>query len=470
MTGRTVRWIGGATFAMAAMGAGGEPGILHFLNGDSLPGQLDSLSRDRVGWSSTALAEPASFFSATIRELRLPNVIHTPDVRSGHEATVTLTNGNMMRGQLASVEDDRIVLDTWYAGRLTFRRAMVRDLEIREMPEYLYRGPQEIASWTQSTDPGAWATHESGGVIATRAGGIAREIPLPEEFTLEFDAEWRSSLRMHVVLFSDDVRTDTPGGGYEIVFQRQSVHLRRCGERQWIGHSNRAIELQQNERARIRIRASSRTGQFAFYVNDRIIDAWTDPDIGEATTGGAIHFVSRDSSPLILSRIDLSRWDGVLEESPDERRNVAEPGMGMRMNWWDPETESGDEPEPAEEGTMALKNGDRIRGTVKSIEEGMITIETPFREIALPVERLRTLALAPMDPEEPKLENGDVRAWFAEGGSVVFRLDGMTEDGTAVSGYSQTFGTAEFSLSAFNRIEFDIYDFFRDEESPAGEH
>jgi hypothetical protein len=39
---------------------------------------------------------------------------------------------------------------------------------------------------------------------------------------------------------------------------------------------------------------------------------------------------------------------------------------------------------------------------------------------------------------------------------VTFRLD--TFDRESLSGYSQTFGDATFKLSAFSRIEFNIYD------------
>ena len=49
-----------------------------------------------------------------------------------------------------------------------------------------------------------------------------------------------------------------------------------------------------------------------------------------------------------------------------------------------------------------------------------------------------------------------MRAWFGDGSSIVFCFDAMTQDG--ITGHSQTFGTATFKLTAFNRIEFNIYD------------
>jgi len=454
-----------AAFALAAAGGAEKSGMLHFLNDDSLPGKLQSLDREQITWDSPALEVPASFHTENIRDLRLPAKIHTPDSATGHEATVTLMNGDTVRGQLASVTDTQITLDTWFAGRLVFRRVMVRDLTVREMPEFLYRGPKAIDEWIHSTDPPTWSMSEDGALVSQSPGSIAKELPFPEEFTLDFEAEWKGSFRLHMILLSDDPSSDSPNHGYEVVFQRQSVNIRRCGERQWVGHSNRAIDLQQNEKARIRLRVSTLSGQFALYVNDRIIEAWTDQGFNAENLGSALHLVSRDNSPLRISRIDLSRWNGVLEERPDDRPMAGRIGLGAaRMGWGDFEDES---QEPAEEenndGTMLLRNGDRVRGTVKAIEEGVITIETPYRDVKLPVERLRTLALMPVDLEEPKRENGDVRAWFTDGGSIVFRLEGVTADGASVQGYSQTFGNAVFDLSAFNRLDFNIYNLFAEE-------
>ena len=105
---------------------------------------------------------------------------------------------------------------------------------------------------------------------------------------------------------------------------------------------------------------------------------------------------------------------------------------------------------------MELANGDSLDGEVVSITDGVITVKTPLGEVKVPVARLRTVALKKVDLERCKRRNGDIRAWFTDGSSIVFRLDGVG-DGT-LTGSSQNFGTATFKIAAFNRIEFNIYD------------
>lgn len=105
---------------------------------------------------------------------------------------------------------------------------------------------------------------------------------------------------------------------------------------------------------------------------------------------------------------------------------------------------------------MELANGDTMQGEVSSIHDGVISMKTPLGDVKIPVGRLRSLALKKVDLEVAKIRNGEIRAWFPDGNSLVFRLDAVG-DGT-LTGYTQNFGTATFRMSAFSRIEFNIHD------------
>jgi hypothetical protein len=111
--------------------------------------------------------------------------------------------------------------------------------------------------------------------------------------------------------------------------------------------------------------------------------------------------------------------------------------------------------EKSDENRMELSNGDSLAGEVTTIENGVITVNSPLGEVKLPVSRLRTVALKPVEAERCKRRNGDVRAWFDDGSSIVFLLE--SSDDETITGSSQNFGTATFRTAAFNRIEFNIY-------------
>lgn len=429
---------------------------VRFSNNDHLTGTLESFTTDRLVWKSPILEKPSSFLLDKVLDLTMP--ASQPEIEARHEASVTLTNGDLIRGQLAGVSDNAVELDTWYAGRMNFNRVLVSDIRITERPDIIYRGPDGLDGWKQSGDKPAWTYQNSAfRSSATISGGISRDVKLPQDSTVAFDLAWRDRLMFKFVIFADHLANDRSVSGYELLFQQRSISLRSCKTQRYIGNTQNAISLQENENARIEVRASTKSGTVALYVDGKIIENWTDPDLARSGFGTSIQFISQGSRAVQVSRIEISTWDGETEKAPAPQFRGFNPrfngGLGQ-----DPQDDPEESPKPEvpETGRMELRNGDSIAGEVLSIENGIITVKTSFRDVKLPVEALRSLALKPVDLETPIRKNGDVRAWFPDGSSMVFRLDEV--NGDTITGFSQNFGTATFKLAAFNRIEFNIYD------------
>jgi len=427
---------------------------IRFAHDNQLSGELVSFTGDRIVWKSPVLEEPASFLVKKVLEVTFP--AETPSFEADHEATVTLKNGDVVRGQLVSVTDDEVQLGTWYAGTLKFRRVMVESLSIDDRPKLFYRGPSGLDGWIQNGAKDAWS-YQANAFRITGGGAIGRVVETPDECRFLFTAEWRGDLRLSVHLFSDDLSTTDPQTGYRIAFERRMISLQKLGAtQQIIGNLQQVNQLSVNEKARIEIRVSRKQGLVTLLIDDRIIANWLDADADPNVAGHGLQFSAQDGAAVKLSRIEVSSWDGHTENLPEMDLN------GMRrfggridpFNRFDGQQEPIEKPAAEEEGRMALRNGDSITGEVMSIEDGVIKIKTPHSEVSLPVSRLRTIALKPVALEEPKRNAGDVRAWFADGSSIVFRLEGMADG--MITGYSQTFGTADFKASAFNRIEFNV--------------
>lgn len=450
---KTLLWIGvlGTMLAVPAFAAD-TASTVRFANGDQLSGSMESLTPERLVWKSPVLEKPASFLLENVLDVAIPAT--TPEIQGKHEASVSLTNGDLIRGQLAGVGDNWVDLDTWFAGRMRFNRPMISEVRIRELPELAYRGPTGLEGWEQSSEKPAW-TFQGSSFRSSAAGGIARNVKLPEECSVSFDVSWRSSIGLRVVLFSNDPKLDRPATGYEVAFQQRSVQARNCKTQKFLGSSQNAVALQESEKARIEIRASAKTGKICVLIDGKQIDQpFLDPDAGKLEIGRAIHFFSNSQSPVVISRIEVASWDG---ESEPVLEQPVQPGM--RQFGIQEMGDDEDEPEPKEKPSgarMDLRNGDSILGEVTAVENDTIRVKTPFREVKLPIEALLGVVLKPVDAERCKRENGDVRAWFSDGTSVVFRLDAV-EDGV-LAGFSQNFGTARFKTAAFSRIEFNIYD------------
>jgi hypothetical protein len=425
---------------------------VRFSNNDRLSGSMESLTTERMVWISPILENPTPFYLKNVLDLTL--TASQPESSAKHEAAVTLTNGDLIRGQLVAVSDTAVELDTWFAGRMKFNRLMVSDIRITERPDFLYRGPTGLDGWKLSGDKPAW-TYQNSGFRSIGAGGIARNVNLPDECSVAFDAAWRGTFWLKLVLFSDDLANDRPTTGYELIFQQRTVQLRSCKTQRFLGHTQNATTLQENEKARIEVRASLKSGTICLFVDGHIVEKWSDPDVARNDIGRGIHFITLNPSPVQISRIEVGSWDGEVEQLPDPQNPGGLPPFGVPGGPEAEEEEVTAPPEKPKSGRMELRNGDSIAGEVIAIIDGMMTIKTPFRDVKLPVETLRSVALKPVDLERCKRENGDVRGWLPDGSSIVFRLEGVADG--SLTGYSQNFGTTRFKIAAFSRIEFNIY-------------
>ncbi len=445
--------------SLALASAADEAGaVVRFSNNDLLSGSLESLTTERLVWNSSILEKPAPFFLKDVVELKLSPA--QPKSEAKYEATITLTNrdhtagykGDTIRGQLASITDDAVELDTWFAGRMKFRRVNIANIQIDEQMALVYQGPTGLSDWTQTEEPPAW-TYRDSSFRSTAAGGIARNCDLPDECRLVFEAAWRGTFALKVNFFSNDLKQDSPESGYSMTFQQRSIFLQSGKNQLALGRVANAFALQENEMAKIEIHASSKSGQIAVFIDGKCTAVWKDADVAANIIGRGIHFITLNASPVRLSNIQVGVWDGVVDEMPE-----IQPAAGFRQFGGQEMQE--DQKPPVEEkptkGRMMLRNGDSLVGEIVSIAGDMIAIKTPFKEIRLPVERFKTIALKPSARETCKRENGDVRGWFPDGTSIVFRLESVG-DGTLV-GTNQNFGSAVFKIAAFSRIEFNIYD------------
>ena len=439
--------------------AGEDRAVVRFSNGDRLSGNLLSLTTESLRWKSEILTEPAEFELKQVVDLAMvPEPGAGLSEEGGHEAVLGMTNGDIIKGELAGLTDDEVRLKTWYAGELTFRRAHVRTVDITRTTKTHYRGPNSLEEWDPEGDADGWS-YKEGSLVSSSAGGIAREVDFPEECKISFEAAWQGAFRPRILFYADGADTSEPGGGYEIVFQGNTVHVKKGGSNDWLGRSTKAGVLREQEKARIEIRASLKQGKILLYVDGKFIDIWEDPDVEEGNRGKGLHFITQGNSQLRISDIVVSGWDGYVGDLPENNARVIRGGRGGNRVWGRGmprarEAEKEQE-EEIETGRMKLFNGDSIKGEILGIEGGEIRLKTPFAEVNFPVHRLKNIALEPTIVT-PKKEKGDVRATLADGTRMVFRLDGVEEE--KLVGFSQNFGVARFSKDAFSKIEFNIYD------------
>ena len=360
-----------------------------------------------------------------------------------------MRNADVARGQLSSITEDAIVIDTWYAGLMSFKRSMVANVRIEGPSQFHYQGPTGPEGWIQSEDPPAWRYHRSA-LISNNTGGIARANTLPNECSVSFDVEWRDSLNLKVLLFSNDPKAQSPQSGYEVAFQRSSIYLRSGTKRRYLGNAH-STDLSQDEMAHIELRSSTKSGKTILFINKTPIEVFSDTELEGSVFGDCLHFVSNQSKPMRISNIKITPWDGKIDQQPVARMRNMIDNEPKKQTPATPKTEP-----KTDSNRMMLANGDSIIGEALAIKEGNITLKTELGDFNVPVERFSDLALKGLGSEESKKYNGDIRATFPDGSSLIFRLDAINDN--TIDGFSQNFGTAKFNISSISRIDFNLYE------------
>jgi small nuclear ribonucleoprotein (snRNP)-like protein len=455
--------------AAATLPLTGQDSEVLCTDGSRIRGSLTGVETDRLVFDADFLEAPVPLRLEKVLQVSMP--IHRGDPQGDHVATLELTNGDIVRGELTGIDDSTIKVRTWYAGELSFRRTMVDRLEIQDRPEVLFAGPSGLDGWTQ-TEENSW-TFEHGWLRSRGPGGIARKVEIPQRVRYAFDVSWRSNPRFRFIFASSDIQADSPENCYVLVCQGRYVQLHkrwakgnRSGETP-LGIYANVPEFLNKERCRIELLLDRKSGQIRLVVDGRVAQDWTDGEADSIHGGDGMHFNTQDGTPFRVSRIEVTTWDGILEGKPPEQ----DEGFLNEEDTPEPEPE-----QPMDPSRIRLRNNDQIAGKLLGIDDGRIRVEAPFGEMKLPVSRLRTFLLHTDEErenpdlglwEKPIRRNGDIRAWFPDGGHITFRL--LATGNGKLEGDSQTFGKASFDMTAFSRLEFNIHEVELDERRESAE-
>jgi len=396
--------------------------------------------------TSPYLEGEAHFKTDALLDLYLSLKAEIPEV--DHHALATIAPHfehpmqDTIRGLLVGVDDETVTLDTWYAGQLKLQRAMVRGLDIYALSPSLFNGPVSLENWTGEGDSleGDWE-FKNGALVSKSRRPIAREVEIPNRSKLSFRVEWRSYPYFRISFLANSGKQRYPTVGYSLQVQQSYLQLTRRGpgknQDELLSENTRQLRNQEGADFEIYLDRSPE-GTNALFIDGKIVKDWTETDDLEGM-GKWLMFATQNDNPIRVSDIAVSVWDGRLPalEEDDTSSEIFKGMAGQRID---------------------LANGDALFGKITEVKDGVTAIETDLGNIAVPVGRLRSFQLHPegaKDLPEPRMWPRDVRAWFSDGGFVTLRLSSLT--GEKIAGYSQVFGDAEFDLSAFSHIEFNIW-------------
>lgn len=427
---------------------------LYLANGDSLSGMPESVDdAERLLFRSDSLRQTARFPLANVVSLHLDTWKARP-----REETITRVQlqprfredlGDTIMGSLHELTPESIRIKTWYGGIISLKRSMVSSLKIINSSPGNYHGPNSLAEWTLPQGKDSWA-FDSGSLVSQSASSIGRDMKLSEKSHIKFTAKWKNQMRFKMRIYSSDVKSGNPDAHYEVNINRSYAYLRTRGKtggggRILGGARWRQIQVNNDDkRAEFDFFIDRKAGVLTLYINgaQACVLQSQSPDPEDLGTG--LEFVAEDRYPLEISGISVTPWNGT--SFPRIKTGLDNAGNADK---------DGNEGQKKPPHKIVLSNGDEVPGTVGKVENGRMIVETEYTPIRIPLERIKSLSLGG-EREEPKKYRGDIRAWLHEGGFITLRLESF-KDGR-INGYNQAAGKMSLDFSAFNRIDFLIYD------------
>lgn len=419
---------------------------LLFKNGDVLHGVLSAIEPEAgVQLNRPDAPQPLFFTPELLSEIQLSARPNAP-TNAANQCVVRLINDDQLQGTLLSYDGEKLLLDTWYAGRLTLSNkwiAMI--LPQTAARQIVFEGPAGLEGWTMGnvnnpilTDTGQWM-YRNGALYAVKSASIARDVKLPDMASLSFDMEWRGFFHVAIALYTEYLQpvnlankeTEPKFGGFYSLqinpFSANLLPVKQNDPLKYLGQATLQTSLAQKSSAHIDLRINKAKRIIALMIDGVLVKQWIDPD-DFAGSGTAIRFVHQGQGAVKLTNIRVTDWDGQFEDVP-----ILTPNKTQDIS--------------------RLRNGDRILGVVKSIEDGKMNVTGAGTPLQIPLSRVKQIELA---GEKSKLAipNKTVRAYFARGGTVSFVINKLDRESMSV--LSPAFGSAKFSTSAFERLLFDL--------------
>ena len=412
------------------------------LNGDVFKGKFLGFNKEgQMLWSHPAIQPTLRINPAQLATLALAP--SNPESKN-HIGRVQLINGDKLSGDFVSLTKDKLVLNTWYADKLTLNRDSIQKLVPGQISAgALYSGPssEDVKQWIH-TNSGTykWTFRNDGFQSNGSSANVGRMFSdIPKSAKIEFDYQWSSgSPSIYLSVLTDNLASYSSGNCYSIRISSTSMYIYRYSKVDGRLSSSRLTPssvTHRFNRARLKshvaICVNPSKKSIAILVDGRMAGSFKD-NSGRPTDllGKGIAFHSRSSIPARISNISISKWDGAL------------PNNGTNANT------------TTKEDYIMFTNEDTISGSLIGIEKGVMKFKTEFAELPIPLNTVNYIHMAKEHLRNPVISAKAIRATLVDDIRITGEIQSWEEGKVKLK--SPVFGEATFEANAFMTIEFNL--------------
>ncbi|MBT5322375.1 MAG: hypothetical protein HOL43_08425, partial [Verrucomicrobiales bacterium] len=388
-----------------------------------------------------------------------------PSHAKHHNCQIELSNGDTIAGDLVRMENEKLILNTWYAGELTINTAHIKSLKPGfSSAKVFFEGPKNTKNWTfnngqngglplrmipqlpleqqrqlkeraaQAAKGPTWKLTDGVFESTTSNSMVGRQMKeMPARSSTEFDVEWTGSLNLYVNFLTDSLTSYSMCNGYCLRLTQSYIYLYRynfnnnAGRGGRVGNNVRVNLASLQGNAHIALKMDAKKKTIALFINDILIQKWENLGDFPSDENGLL-FTSRTTSRMKLSHIRVTDWNGNLPEANTKAKS-----------------------EPKNDYVL-LNNADHITGELTGIANGKLQLKSDFGEMAIGLEKIGMIHRATERVKAIPTTTGMTRAIFKGEGSMAMNITGW-KDGK-VTATSPIFGKASFDAEVFQSIDF----------------
>jgi hypothetical protein len=448
------------------------------LIGDQFTGSFLGYKPDTgLQWRHPSIRRNLALNGDSLARLVLSERSKSADARR-HTCRVVMVNDDEIFGDLVQLRpvDGKgmmLVLNTWYAGRLEIPVKMVRSISPGATgSRVVYAGPDNANGWVTGNsssgdlpqqqqlggrampfngpvpaNPADAVAKVAGQVPSTRSVGwryskgafhsqgsgamIGRNFDLPDKAQIEFDVHWSGYFSIGLNMYTDKFNQYS-GNSYQLRLDRSNASLYRTSPKRGsenMGSNGRSGLGTSQSKARISIYVDKAKKEISLLINGRLIKTWRELAGREFNgKGRGLMFVTRNSTPVRVSGIQIAGWDGNLPKG----NNV--PAVDGKADF------------------VEFINQDSLSGQVLSLKRGRLEIDAGFGDpVEVALERVGRIDLKSRGGSVPEMP---VRALFRDRGRLSFTLGEWA--GGQVKLNSPIFGVVTMDESIFSTLEFNL--------------
>lgn len=405
-----------------------EADVIKFSNKDILHGKMLSMEPQKgILWKSDDVLQNILFAPRNVRKIEFGgNISHNRK----SNATVLLTNDDVLGGKLVSMNEKALILDTQYGGKITIDSHMVRGIFPGENnPSLLYSGPNDMDEWVlpENRRDGKISINNS---TLSMSGycAIGRDMKLTAMSKIEFSFEIAGNCQMQLLFYGDEA-VSSPQNCYALYLSSGYIYLQSYGKHGRSGNlGNVKCRDLQSGKGQITLLLDKKNKTITLLLNDAMIKQWVDTQ--ESGDGTFVSFVNQSQGTMKIRDIEISRWNGKV------------PGSKNRQ-------------EDGKKDIIVFVNADQVTGILESITNNEAVFKTEYAELKIPLKRIKQIRTGTEKQHKARRNAGDVRFQFANGDKLTLDLAKIVDG--RITGKSENFGAVEFSLNAFKTIELNIY-------------